>query len=63
MDEEDGRPGPGAWQFGPNDVHTDALAGSLCRPHPFLTNSIRVKLPIAAARGKGKTSHPQGEAL
>ncbi len=32
MDEEDGRPGPRARQFGPFDVPADVLVRSLCRP-------------------------------
>jgi len=35
MDEEDGRPGPGAWKSGPVDVLKDALMGSLCCPAPI----------------------------
>jgi len=35
MDEEDGRPGPGARQSGPNDVLPDASMKSLCHPHFF----------------------------
>jgi hypothetical protein len=31
MDEEDGRPGPRARQFGPFDVPKDVLVRSLCR--------------------------------
>jgi hypothetical protein len=31
MDEEDGRPGPRARQFGPFDVPRDVLVRSLCR--------------------------------
>jgi hypothetical protein len=37
MDEEDGRPGPRAWKFGPVDVLTDAFAGSLRNPGPAQT--------------------------
>ena len=106
MDEEDGRPGPGARQFGPDDVLTDALVSSLCRPSSFLTKMPRAdcisaprsvrSIPqglrpkvlfgfcgtaeavpfqdliyatsssletlFTAKRGKGKTSHRQGEA-
>jgi hypothetical protein len=32
MDEEDGRPGPGAWKSGLADVRKDAFMGSLCHP-------------------------------
>jgi len=32
MEEEDGRPGPGARQSGPADVLMDALVGSLRHP-------------------------------
>jgi hypothetical protein len=32
MDEEDGRPGPRARQFGPVDVRMDVRVRSLCRP-------------------------------
>jgi hypothetical protein len=32
MEEEDGRPGPRARQFGPDGVLTDALADSLRHP-------------------------------
>jgi hypothetical protein len=34
MDEEDGRPGPRARQFGPFDVPMDVLVRSLCRLLP-----------------------------
>src|SRR6266568_8959112 len=33
MDEEDGRPGPGAWQSGPADVLADASVKSLHHLH------------------------------
>ena len=39
MDEEDGRPGPGARQSGPADVLRDAWLEFLCRTD-HLTNSV-----------------------
>ena len=40
MEEEDGRPGPGARQSGSADVLPDALVESLCQP-------IQTRKPIA----------------
>ena len=57
MDEEDGRPGPGARQSGPDDVLTDALVSSLCRPSAFLT-----KMPISRLHQRSPigAEHPSG---
>jgi hypothetical protein len=61
MDEEDGRPGPGARQSGPNDVLMDAVAMSLCKPLCFRANSLEWKSSLAALRGKRTRSHYKGE--
>ncbi len=42
MDEEDGRPGPGARQSGPADVLADASTVSLCRSYP-LKSRLRIR--------------------
>lgn len=60
MDEEDGRPGPGARQSGPNDVLMDAPM-PLCQPVFFQATSLQGKTTFAALRGKRTRSHHKGE--
>jgi len=40
MDEEDGRPGPGARQFGTSDVVADASVGSVCLGNPQTNQTL-----------------------
>jgi hypothetical protein len=61
MDEEDGRPGPRARQFGPTDVLTDASMGSLRRENPQKLKSIAPEGEFISLRGSRTSSHNRGE--
>jgi hypothetical protein len=67
MEEEDGRPGPGARQSGPADVLLDALMGSLCHPLPTIKTFVEADwsadLRRLGTRSLYPSSENQGETL
>ena len=67
MDEEDGRPGPGARQSGPADVLPDAFMKSLCQGQSPQSNFVaRAFKSLAAPSTHAILTHlstHQGEGL
>jgi hypothetical protein len=58
MDEEDGRPGPRARQFGPFDVPMDVLVRSLCHS-AFIPEQLSPFIRISIANSSSRESLTQ----
>ena len=58
MDEEDGRPGPRARQFGPVDVQMDVLVRPLCRS-ASIPEKVSPFIRISIANGSSRESLTQ----